>query len=72
MKFSMRQRFIISYFGINCLQRSFLILLFLSGFSKFGYYLIDVLHRVPQNVSQIAKDSILYLSVFPLVDGFVG
>ena len=43
----------------------------LSGLSKLGYYIIDVLHRVPPNVGQIAKDSILYLSVFPLIDGIV-
>ena len=46
-------------------------MIFLVGLSKLGYYLIDVLHRVPPNVGQIAKDSILYLSVFPLVDGIV-
>ena len=47
------------------------ILLYILGISKFGYYLFDVLHRVSPNVGQIAKDSTLYLSVFPLIDGIV-
>lgn len=42
----------------------------ITSFTKFGYYLINVLHRVPPNVGQFAKDAILYLSAFPLIDGF--
>ncbi|XP_065058279.1 progressive ankylosis protein homolog [Rhopilema esculentum] len=39
------------------------------AFTDFGFYLIDEVHRVPPNIGQLAKDTILYLSVFPLVDG---
>eukprot|EP00794_Sanderia_malayensis_P007131 gene7130-7936_t len=42
---------------------------FLIGFTKFGVYLIDQLHQVPPDVGLEARNAILYLSAFPLVDG---
>ena len=36
-----------------------------------GFILIDELHGVPPEVGDLAKKTILYLTVLPLIDGVV-